>query len=675
MKIPLGWLREFVDIPVEPRKLADDLTLVGLAVDGIESFGSESVLDLDITTNRVDAMNVLGVAREVSVRYGAPLRLPEARVAEAGAPAGEVLRVEIEAPELCPRFCARVLDVRLGPSPDWLRDRLEMVGVRPISNIVDVTNYVMMELGQPSHAFDLARIPGGTIRVRWGREGERLQTLDGAHRTLSPRIGTIGGVEGPLGLAGIMGGAASEVRDETRVVALEAASWNPLAVRRAAKALGMHTEASHRFERGSDPELPPFALDRIAFLLARINAGTARPGLVEAGAAPGRARVGLRREKIRGLLGMEVPEERVRAILEGLGFRDEGGSWVVPSFRGDVRREVDLIEEVARHYGLDKVPPALPAAAQVGRMGSALRAERDVQALLVGFGLTEVMTLSFVTEAEARLTGETPVLLENPLSEEQGALRNSLVVPGLVSVLRTNLRQGRRDVAVFETGRVYRDEGDWPPEERRLGILLSGSVRGEHWGERPRPVDVFDLKGILEAFPARLRVRPFEIREEKVPAILRPGRSAALVRDGRRLGFVGVLGLEAASRFDIKGEVVVAELSIEALFEAPPGAVRVLPLGRFPVVHRDVSAIVDQGVPSSAVVRAAREGAGSIALDARIVARYEDPASLGKGRVSLTVALRLGAADRTLTNEEAAAAIAGAVRALKHLGAEIRGTS
>src|SRR3989442_10725756 len=254
MKVPLSWLREFVDVPAEPRQLGEDLTFVGLALEGLEGRGSDAVLDLDVTTNRVDCMNVYGVAREVSVLYDVPLRPPDLSFPETGPPASEALDVTIEASDLCPRFCARVLDVRIGPSPEWIRERLEAVGVRPINNVVDLTNYVMMEMGHPSHAFDLDRIPEHRLRVRWAREGERLTTLDGEERTLSPRIGVVAGPDAPLALAGIMGGGSSEVSDETRIVALEAAYWEPVAIRRAAKALGMRTQASHRFDGGAAPK-------------------------------------------------------------------------------------------------------------------------------------------------------------------------------------------------------------------------------------------------------------------------------------------------------------------------------------------------------------------------------------------------------------------------------------
>jgi phenylalanyl-tRNA synthetase beta chain len=668
MKIPIGWLSEFVECPKEPKKLADDLTLAGLAVDGIEKDGKETLLDLDITTNRVDAMNVFGIAREIGVLYGKPLKAPDTSVSEKGAPARDALSILILAEDLCPRFLGRVLDVRIGPSPAWLRERLEMMDVRSLNNVVDITNYVMLELGQPSHAFDLLRIPESALRIRWAKEGERLKTLDGVERALSPRIGVVAGPESPLGLAGIMGGASSEVSDDTKTIALEAAYWDPPSVRRASKALGLHTEASHRFERGADPEGPPLALDRIAHLLTKIGAGTARPGQVEAGKAPARRKVGLRKDRVEALLGVEVPEERVRGILKGLGFGLDRGGYEVPSFRGDVSREEDLIEEVGRHYGFDKIPSALPATHSPGAFPPLLQKERALQKLLVGFGLTEVVTLVFVSESDAKATGSPVVALDNPLAEDQAALRNSLVLPGLLSVLQRNIRHGTQDVEIFEFGRVF-DKGG--REVRRLGILLAGAGRKADWSERGRPADFFDLKGILESFPARLEVRPFTLRSDARP-FLHPGRSARLERDRVVLGYMGALHPDFCEKWEVKGEVLVAELDVEPLFANPPQAVRVEALPRFPVVSRDISVVVNAGMAASSVAEAAKRGAGKLAKDVFIVDRYAGPELKAEG-VALTVTLRLQDPERTLTSEEAQASVGGAIRALKELGAQIRG--
>ena len=321
MKIPLGWLKEHVDVTVEPQRLGDDLTAAGIALDGLERDGREVILDFDITTNRVDCMNVRGLAREVAVLYGLPLRPLQLDFAETGPPAAEALAVEVQAADLGPRFTARVLDARAGESPQWLKDRLEQVGVRPISALVDLSNYVMMEMGQPTHAFDLEQIRGRKLVVRWARAGEQLVTLDGQKRELDGRMGVVACPEGALALAGVMGGQSSEVSEKTRAVALEAAWWEPLAIRRTARRLGMHSEASHRFERGCDFEAPPVATARIAHLLTALGLGTVRPGLIDV-IARRRDRPGilLRSARVPALLGAEVPGAEVERPLRGLGF-------------------------------------------------------------------------------------------------------------------------------------------------------------------------------------------------------------------------------------------------------------------------------------------------------------------------------------------------------------------
>jgi phenylalanyl-tRNA synthetase beta chain len=678
MRVPLSWLREFVDITVERERLAKDLTLAGLAVDAIEDRGDDVVFDLDITTNRVDCMNVYGVAREVSVLYGLPVRTPVVEFHESGPAAADALKVTIEAPDLCPRFCAAVLDVRLGPSPAWLRDRLEAVGVRSISNVVDLTNYVMMELGQPSHAFDLAKIPEGRLNVRWVRGEERLQTLDGALRTLGAKAGVVAGSGGPLALAGIMGGAASEVSDATTTVALEAAYWEPLAIRRAAKALGMHTEASHRFERGADPEGPLLAIARFAHLLEKIGAGSARPGLIDVQPVPRpKRRLTLRAARIATVLGIEVPLPRAEAILSGLGFGVAPGDGAVtvevPSWRGDVTREVDLVEEVARHHGLDKIPSTIPAAFGVEGLRPAQARERLLRTTLIGAGLSEVITHGFVARAAATTLGRPLVELENPLAEGQEVLRRSIVVPGLLSALATNLRQGRRDVALFEIGRVFLpQDGVLPEEQRHLGILLTGSLAPPHWSARPRAADVFDAKGLLELLAQRLRLGAMEVSREGVPSVLHPGVSAAVSFGGRLSGYMGLLHPDLARAWEFKDPVIVAELGLDALLAATSGAVRARSLPRFPEVARDLSVVWDTTQPAEALEARVRASAGELLREVTVSDRYEGP-PVPAGKVSLTLGLRFQHAERTLTGDEVQQAVERAIHDLKQAGVDVRG--
>jgi phenylalanyl-tRNA synthetase beta chain len=687
VKIPVSWLREFVEVPVEPRRLGDDLTMVGLALDGLESDGSDAILDLDVTTNRVDCMNVYGVAREVSVIYGTPLRPLALDSPEAGTPAAGSFDVAIEAKDLCPRFCARVLDVRLGPSPAWLRERLEKVGVRPINNMVDLTNYVMMEMGHPSHAFDLERVPGAKLIARWAREGETLTTLDGVERKLSSRIGVVAHPDGPLAVAGVMGGGSSEVSDDTRVVALEAAYWEPLAIRRAARSLGMHTEASHRFERGADYEGAARATARIAHLLEKIGAGSARPGLVDRVAAPPPTRrARLRPARVAMVLGAAVPEARSREILSGLGFacgpsQGDGFEVAVPTWRGDVSREIDLIEEVARHNGLGRIPSTLPEAHEAGALTPAQRRERRLRDVLVAAGLNEVVGLSFVRPGpldeyrQRGLLGPEQghlVCLANPLSEEHAALRNGLVVPGLLEALRVNLRQGRRDVTLFEIGRVFHPAKQLAREERRLGILLHGSMRAGHWSEKPRAADFFDLKGLLEAIVGRLGLNGLTFARDGVPGFLHPGQSASVALSGATIGRAGALHPDFVHALDLREAPLVAEIRLEELLAATRRPARMEPLPRFPPVLRDLSLLCDTALPAAAVLDEVRASAGAPLRSVSVADRYSGP-PVPAGKVSLMLSLRYQDPARTLTSEEVEASVSAVVARLHERGIEIRG--
>jgi len=671
VKVLLSWLRDFVDAPADVRKLGDDLTAAGLAVDGVEMRGDDAVLDLDITTNRVDCMSVYGVAREVSVIYGVPLKPLSATFREQGAPASEGWAVEVQAKDLCPRFCGRVLDVRLGPSPDWMRARLEAAGVRPISNVVDLTNYVMLEMGHPSHAFDLAKIPGARLQVRWARAGERVVTLDGQGRDLRPGIGVIAGSAGPLSLAGIMGGASTEVSDGTRTIALEAAYWDPLSIRRAAKGLGMRSEASHRFERGADPEAPPAALARIAHLAERIGAGTTRPGLIDHYVRPiPRRTIAFRPSRAAALLGAPVAEADARRILAGLGFgvgETAAGALPVqtPTWRSDVAREVDLIEEVGRHQGLNRLPSTIPPAGGAEGLRPAQVRERRMRDVLAGAGLDEVITYSFVPAGGPVPTG--PVLA-NPLSEDHKVLRASLVWPGLLTVMRTNLRQSRADLRLFEIGRVFGSNGG--RERGRVAVLLTGAAAPLHHAERPRAADFFDLKGVLDGLAARLGAGRLEMARVGAPDFLHPGQSATVRLGDRAIGYAGALHPDRAAEWEARGPVFVAELDASALPSA--AAVRARPLPRFPAVERDLSVLCDLEVTAAEVADAVRAAAGPRLQAAEVTARYDRP-PVPSGRVSLTFRLVFQDPSRTLTGDEVQAAMDAVVAALRARGHEIRG--
>jgi phenylalanyl-tRNA synthetase beta chain len=532
-------------------------------------------------------------------------------------------------------------------------------------------------MGQPTHAFDLAKLPGAKLVARFAREGERVATLDGVERPLTPRVGVVAGADGPLALAGIMGGASSEVSDTTRVVALEAAYWEPLVVRRAAKALAMHTEASHRFERGADPEAPPLALARLAHLLEKIGAGTCRPGLVDRVAAPRpRRKTVLRPGRLDQLLGVAVPLATTRRILTGLGFELAGAdaelAVTVPSWRGDVAREVDLVEEVARHNGLDKIPATVPPARGVEGLRPHQRRERALRELLVGAGLSEVVSYALVSETGARPVSGGTVALVNPLSEDQAVLRRSVAVPGLLNALGVNLRQGRRDVRLFEIGHVFFPDRPLPVEEKRVAFLLHGALDEADWSEhKRRPADFFDGKGLVEAIGRRLGVA-LALEREGAPAFLHPGQSAVIVAGMRRLGWLGVLHPETAERLELREACVVAEIGMEALLAEPPASRRFEALPRFPAVTRDLSLIADDTRSAESLEREIRAAAGPALQSVSVVDRYAG-SPVPSGKVSLTLTLRYQHEARTLTGDEVQKSVDQVVAALQASGVTIRG--
>ncbi len=486
------------------------------------------------------------------------------------------------------------------------------------------------------------------------------------------------GRSAPLALAGIMGGASSEVGDATRVVALEAAAWEPRAIRRAARALGMHTEASHRFERAADPEGPTLALARFAHLLEQTGGGTSRPGLLERHPVPRpRTRVLLRTARLEALLGTKVEESRTREILEGLGFSvgpaTAGEAEVLaPTWRADVSREVDLIEEVGRHHGLGRIDASLPPSAEPQGLTESQRRARAVRDTLCAAGFTEVINYAFgpaVTpgiESRARRG-----LSRTPSPRSRPVLRPSLL-PGLLENLRTNLRQGRRQVAIFETGRVFAPGPDLPKEERHLAILLAGEGRPAHWSERARPADVFDLKGVLELLLRRLAIGEADLASVVgLPSYLHPGQGAAIRVGGDLVGSYGLLHPDTRAAADLREDVLVAELRLDALLEQPALPVRVAPLDRFPAMSRDLSILCDARQSAAALLAIIREAGGSSLRSVTFVDRYDRP-PVPPGRMSLTVGLQFQDRNRTLTGEEVQATVESVVRGLRAAGAEIR---
>jgi phenylalanyl-tRNA synthetase beta chain len=674
MKVVLSWLREFVDVADTADAIAATMSVRGFAVESVERIGDDdAVLDFEITANRPDCMSVVGMAREIATAYSLQVRRPAVGASSLALVSlrsveRDDLAVSIENPELCPRYAGAVADVTVGPSPDWMQGRLRAAGVRPINNVVDVTNYVMLELGQPMHAFDHARLSGGEIRVRTARQGETLRTLDGQMRTLAPEMLVIADAQTAVAIAGVMGGHESEVSDGTNTIVLESAYFNPLSVRRTSKKLGLKTEASMRFERGSDPRLPVTAMERACALLERSNTGRARGTVVDcypAHVEPTTRRV--RRYKIAGLLGVVVPDEDVKRILEGLGFAikavDGGWDVTVPTRRVDVLREVDLIEEVARHYGFDRVPTTFPALlTPPPAIDPRITRTRRLRGLMTGAGFSEAVTFGFVSESAAAgfAAPDEIVPISNPLSEQFAVLRPS-ALPGLVDAVAHNLRREQRDVRLFEIGARFTRSGG---ERRVLACAWAGLVGGDHWGGGTRPVDYFDLQGVVDRLGDAMLLRmQFEPARQ---GWLVPGRSAqARLDDGQPIGWLGQIAPEIADNHGISTAVFVAELDLDALDRSIRDETQVVPLPRHPSVTRDISILVDDTLAAAAIRRTIVETAPSTLARVAEFDRYQGK-GIPEGKVSLSLRLTFRAPDRTLTDVEAQTAMDEIVNALRN---------
>ncbi len=631
----------------------------------------DTVVELEITANRGDLLSVRGVARDLAAVLGARLRAPRRRLVERGEPAADAVRVRIEAPDLCPRYAARLVrGVRVGPSPLAARLRLLRAGMRPINAVVDATNLVMLERGQPLHAFDAARVADGLVVVRRARAGELLVTLDGLERALGPDDLVIADARGPLAVAGVMGGAASEVTDATRDVLLESAFFLPAAVRRTARRLGLSSQAAYRFERRVDPAGVSAALDAVAATIATHAGGRVAPGQVDqapgAGALAARP-VRLRPARIDGVLGVSLARATVRRRLRALGMtveRATDGMLVTPpSWRSDVEIEEDLAEEVARLGGYDVIPAALPLVPAAGAdEGGARALVRRVRRALAADGLAEMVTLSLVDPASNRLvgsavmTGLDPVVLVNPLSSELSELRRSPLV-GLLRATRLNRSHGASFVGAFEVGTGFGRAGDGPVHERRL---VAGVLQGE-WPpyglERSGPpVEFGDVKGVVQNLLATVAPEA-DARWAPVSdvTLLHPGKAASIEVRGRRLGVAGALHPRVAQALDLAGEVWVLELDFEDLAHYGPRRVGVRALPRFPAVTRDIAVVVDDVFLAETIVEEIRALGDPLVESVTLFDCYRG-APIPEGRKSLAYGIAYRAADRTLTDEEANAA-------------------
>jgi phenylalanyl-tRNA synthetase beta chain len=691
MKLVYDWLKEFAPIGASPEELRARFSLSGTAVDSIEASAAGPVLDVELTANRGDCMSHHGLAREAAALYNVPLRTPAPELREASDSAAAAVRVEIESPELCGRYTGRVLrGVKIGPSPEWMRGRLEAIGQSSINNVVDATNYVMFELGNPLHAFDLDTLAEKRMVVRRARAGETIRTLDGLERKLPADTCVNADARRAVGIGGVMGGTETEISTGTRNILLECAWFDPISVRRTSKRLGLRTEASQRFERGADPEMAELASRRCAELILQIAGGEVLAGVVDVyPVKPRVVKLELTRRELLRILGADVPDRDVEQILKSLGFepvrvdssRGSAGSLMAawecrrPTWRSDVAREVDLIEEVARHYGLERFPARLPAAKQPAAQQAHADDEDRLRELLVGLGYREIVTITHVDadrDTIFRAAETTPVRIANPIAEDASLLRSTGATT-MTAAIEWNLNHGQRNVRLFEIGRRYAWNGAAPVETRILTLGATGVAREKSIVEGDREYRFEDLKGDLEHAGELAGGFGWTVGG---PAWLetRSAATIAITEGNAKLGCAGQLARQVAERLKIRQDVFLAELALDPLYaaySAERARRRYRLISRYPAVERDFSLLLPDGTAFGTLANAIRGlGIAEIArVDALDLFRGK---GVPEGQHSLLIRVTFQSYDATLTDAQMADASARIVKVLESLGAKLR---
>jgi phenylalanyl-tRNA synthetase beta chain len=670
MLISYNWLRELTGTALTPTELRERLTMVGLAIDTIAESEGDSVLDVEVPSNRPDCLSHVGIAREVSVIEGSKVQSPKSKVFKTEGEAADLAAVEIKDADLCPRYAARIVrGVKIGPSPAWLEKRLGEIGQRPINNVADITNYVLHELGQPLHAFDLAKLAERRIIVRRALAGEKLKTLDGVERALYPEMLVIADAERPVALAGIMGGLDSEISATTTDVLIESAYFDPDSVRRTARKLGMDTEASRRFERGADCENVLNAQARCVELICELAGGVATTDAIDVYPQPVPARrVDLQTARVASLTSLQVALPEMTRILLALGFKavdtntNEALSFVVPSWRVDVGVEEDLVEEIARHVGYHKMASELPPSNMSGEYQPSELNRRELRKTLNDLGFDEAINFSFIDAAHDEHFTLIPALvradqqsavvtLSNPILEGATRMRATLL-PGLLESVRHNLNHGRRDVRLLEIGRIFAESapGQLPIERDALALIALGGALEEGHAQATRELDFYDLKGALEAAVAAMKLGPLGFSGAEVKH-LREGQAALIsLADGTPIGSAGRLSESIAAAHKLRQAVYLAELDLSALLDSRARPIQYHPLARYPAVVRDVTLLVSREVAFAELVAAADAEHIPDYAGAKLVGTYEGQ-NIPDDKRAVTLRIEYRSLEGTLRDE------------------------
>jgi phenylalanyl-tRNA synthetase beta chain len=652
---------------------------------------SDYMLEIGLTPNRSDCLSLIGIAREIAAIQNTPLKTPDVTISDPANRLPEITSVTISAPDHCPRYAARVLEgIRITPSPFWLQDRLASIGLRPINAIVDITNFVMMETGQPLHAFDFDRLEERRIVVRTAVQGEKFTTLDGKTRGLSTDALLICDGKKPVAIGGIMGGENSEIQADTTRVLLESAYFTPESIRTTSKKLGLQTEASHRFERGVDPKGTKAALNRAAKMMAEISGGRMVEGIIDAGPhLPEAPPITLSARKTNAMLGTSFGRDTIEEFLNRLRFQtwtvdSETLSVIPPSFRVDVSRPEDLIEEVARFSGYQRIPTSFPAVPADKRSPNKIRAFRDhIRNLMAGLGLSEVINYSFMDikacdrmalPADDRKRRLLAIL--NPISEDQTVMRTTLL-PGLLSCMYRNLSQQITGMRVFEIGNCFLSDGpDRLPEETEyLAVLFTGARFPDSWHQKPEPCDFFDLKGVLETLFDSLKLRDITFTRTAPHdcSFLRPWHSATILANTLKIGLVGEIDPRVKAAFDLRQTAFLAEINMDLLRKLVPETIQSRPLSRFPSISRDITLIVDRHTESQTVLKSILEGSSPMMESAELFDAFEgDPIPAGQKSLSFRIVYRSD--EKTLEDKDVSEHLQNTTfRLMKEFDAELPG--
>lgn len=661
MRLSIEWLRDLVEFDITPEELNLRLTMIGLEVEGVESVEGDIVFEVNVTPNRSDCLSVLGIAREVSALLNVPLKMPNFKIA------GDLkdcdLTVEIVDPDLCHRYAGReIKGVRVSESPEWLKKRLERSGMRPINNIVDVTNYVLLEMGHPLHAFDADLIEGRVIRVGRAGKGQSLKTIDGVERTAPEDSLLIWDSRRPIAIAGIMGGKESEVTDRTVNVFLESAYFLPSSIRRTSKALGLRTESSYRFERGTDKEALLVSLDRAAYLICELAGGEVSKRVDVYPVLLDIKPIIVRYERVRKIIGAEISNAEMTDILQRLGMKiqieENHLSVIPPTFRNDIKSEIDIIEEIARFYGYDRIPVTVPKI-PVSR-GKAEKSQIIISSIrdsMRKLGFNEAINYSFLNTNDldmmkipAEDIRRRALKIKNPLRTEDSHLRTT-VLPALIRNLRYNLSVGNREVRLFEIARVFQCcEGEIPVERHHLGAIYYVSRLHELWKDETPKFYIF--KGFIQHLMSELRIKDI-LFERSAEPFLHPGQAADIFVSKNRIGFFGLLHPDIVDQLDIKlakPEVYLCEIDLDLLVSFVTEGIRYSPLPRFPYIDRDIAILVDESIAAASLMTAIKGFPSELIEDVSIFDEYKG-INIPKGKKSLAFTIRYRSKERTLTDE------------------------